>query len=160
MEEEKIIATENNIKMFDVKFLISNEEKIDWEKLSSIRSFTIPEIKLFGNKIAWGIYLFNRELRQEEIDVAARYVKKDSHTFKLFSRNSLSEKFISENKNNLNWLEILENSKLSEEFIFANIEHWQEYNLDDVRSAISSNRYVNTESSDYKRLSLYLKLKD
>jgi hypothetical protein len=154
---EKIVPTKENIKMFDVKYLIVNEDKIDWEKLSTLRTFTIPEIKLFGRKIAWALYLLNHEMSQEEIDVAAKYVSYG--TFELFSLNNLSEKFISENQKKLNWLNILKNSNLKENFIFDNISYWEDYSLLEIRNSISSNKYINLERSEYKSLSLYLKLK-
>jgi hypothetical protein len=156
--EKKITPTKENIKMFDIKFLIVNENSIDWEKLSSLRTFSIPEIKLFGNKIAWAIYLLNHEMNQNEINIAAKYVSEG--TFELFSLNNLSEEFILKNKSKLNWLNILKYSKITENFIFENIVHWETYSLSEIRDSVTSNRYINLERSDYKSLSLYLKLKN
>jgi glutamyl/glutaminyl-tRNA synthetase len=159
---EMIIPTRENIKMFDVKFLIENEENIDWEKLSSIkeRYFSVPEIKMFGSKIAWHVYIFNHKMDQVEIDIAEKYFSDNLHIYDLLSEQNLSESFIRKNASKLNWLKVLNHSQLSSDFIFDMSDHWNLKNEESIRDVILSNDYINVNLDEYQKLALYLKLKE
>jgi hypothetical protein len=161
MNNEKFIPNRSNIKTFDVKFLITHEEQIDWEKLSAIkeRSFSIPEIKLFGKRIAWNIYIINHQLKDNELEFASKYF--NSKNFEVISFfNNLPESFIKEHAEELDWLKILNRSKLSQDFIFEMSNHWSKLDSELVTAAIVNNPSINLESNKYEKLALYLKLKD
>jgi hypothetical protein len=160
MSDEKIIPNKDNIRLFDdVKFLIENEDMIDWEHFSTIkeRSLSIPEIKLFGKKIPWTIYVYNHEMNEDEISVAEKYFK-DTHTFKILCRQQLSETFVKKHADKLFWPDLLENSSLSEDFIFDMIEHWSKYKIEEIKKAIVKSKYINVNFYGYEKLLLYLKL--
>jgi len=161
MKDEKFVPTKDNIKQFDVKFLIINEEYIDWEKLSSIkeREFSVAEIKLFGNKIAWHIYAYNHVLNQKQLNMAEKYFKNDN-IYEILSNQELSEKFLRKNAEKVNWQKVFSNSKLSEDFIFEMINYWIIENQYSIKQALLNNDSFNVNSSNYEKLALYLKLKD
>lgn len=161
MKDEKFIPTRNSIKQFDVKFLIKNEEYIDWEKLSSIkeRTFSVPEIKMFGNRIAWHVYAFNHTFDEKQLLVAEKYFKNDN-IYDILSEQKLPEDFLRRNADKVNWKKVLMNSDLSEDFIFEMIDHWIVENQYAVKQALLDNENINVNSDRYQRLALYLKLKD
>jgi hypothetical protein len=161
MNNEKFIPNKENIKMFDVKFLIKNEDTIDWEKLSAIkeRSFSIAEIKMFGKRIAWNIYIINHQLREEELKVASKYFNdKNFEVISFF--NNLPEHFIREYAAKLDWLKILNRSKMSQDFILEMSNYWSNLDSELVAAAIVNNSSINLRSERYDKLALYLKLKE
>jgi len=160
MNNEKFIPNKSNIKTFDVKFLITYEEQIDWEKLSAIkeRSFSIPEIKLFGKRIAWSIYMFNHDMAEEELMTAAKYFKtKNFEAISLFS--IVTDAFIRKYADRLVWLSVLNNSKISDDTIFELSQYWQDLDQEMVMAAIINNPNIDLSSKKYERIALYLKLK-
>lgn len=162
MREERFIPTRENIKKFNVKFLIENEEQIDWEKLSLMkeRTFSVPEIKMFGRKIEWHVYLFNHILDEEQLAVAEKYFKDNANIYHILSDQPLSEEFLRRNADKVNWKKVLSNSELSEDFIFEMIDHWIVENQYAIKQSLLENKFMNFNSDKYEKLSLYLKLKD
>jgi hypothetical protein len=155
------IANKENYKRFDVKFLISNEDNIDWEKLSAVkeRNFSVPEIKMFGKKISWNVYIINHQMEEKSLMAAAKYLT--DYNFELLSMfSNLPEEFIREYAKKLDWYSIFSNSKLDEDFIFEMGEHWS--NLDEykIKAAFINNSSINLDSKKYEKLALYLKLKE
>lgn len=160
MAEKIVNPTKENIKMFDVKFLIENEDNINWEQLSAIkeRSFSIPEIKMFGKRISWIMYIYNHDMTQEEINVAEKYFK-EPHIYKVISEKNLTEDFIFNNKDKLYWPSILRYSDLSEKFIFDTLEYWNKYDMVEIKKSIKDNIFIDLDSKEFNRLVLFLKLK-
>lgn len=162
MKDERFTPTRENIKQFNVKFLIENEDNIDWEKLSFMRerSFSVPEIKMFGKKIDWHIYLFNHTLDDDQLAVAEKYFKDNHHLYSILSDQPLPEDFLRRNADKVNWKKVFANSELSEDFIFEMIDYWIVENQYAIKQALLENKYMNVNSDEYEKLSLYLKLKD
>jgi len=161
MKDEKFVPTKDNIKQFDVKFLIENEEYIDWEKLSSVkeRTFSVPEIKMFGNRIAWHVYAFNHTFDENQLLAAEKYFKNEN-IYDILSEQNLPEDFLRRNPDRVNWKKVLMNSELSEDFIFEMIDYWITENQYAIKQALIDNENININSNRYERLALYLKLKD
>ncbi len=160
-EGRLIVPTKENIRQFDFKFLIANEDIVDWGKLSSFRErrFSFQEIKLFGRSIAWNVYMINHDMSDEELSLAAKYfTEANFQTISLFS--SIPDQFIREHANKLNWLLVLNNARVSEDTIFEMSQNWQSLDQEMVTAAILNNPNINLSTKKYERLALYLKLKD
>ena len=156
-----IVPTRETLGNFDFKFLIANEDSVDWGKLCSFRErrFSAQEIKLFGRSIAWNVYMINHEMSEDEIMLASRYFnERNFQAISLFTR--LPDSFIREHAKKLQWLSVLNNSRISEDMIFELSQHWQSLDQDMVAAAIVNNQSIDLKSKRYERLALYLKLKD
>jgi hypothetical protein len=156
-----IVPTRDTLGKFDFKFLIANEDSVDWGKLCSFKEkrFTLQEIRLFGRSIAWNVYMINHELSEDELMLAAKYFnERNFQAISLFSR--LPDAFIREHAAKLSWLSLLNNSKISEDTLFEMSQHWQSLDQDMVAAAIVNNTNIDLKSKRYERLALYLKLKD
>jgi hypothetical protein len=160
-EGRLIVPTKETLRQFDFKFLIANEENVDWGKLSSFRerSFSAQEIRLFGRSIAWNVYMINHDMSDEELMLAARYfTEANFQAISLFS--SIPDQFIRQHANKLNWLLVLNNARVSEDTVFEMSQHWQSLDQGMVAAAIVNNPNINLSAKKYERLALYLKLKD
>jgi hypothetical protein len=160
-EGRLIVPTKETLRQFDFKFLIANEENVDWGKLSSFkeRHFSTQEIRLFGRSIAWSTYIINHEMSDEELMLAARYFNESNfQAISLF--RSIPDQFIREHAAKLNWLLVLNNARVSEDTVFEMAQHWQSLDQGMVAAAIVNNPNINLSAKKYERLALYLKLKD
>jgi hypothetical protein len=156
---------ENNLKTnspekYDTKFLIENEDKLDWEEISaSKRRFSPAEIKLFGLSIKWSLYLYRHIMNQEEIRAAVKYLSPSKFLI-LITTQKLSESFMRNFKEKLNWGLVFLHQEFSENFIFEMIDLWKKENIEDLKHRLKSNNNINLNSGKYNNLLLYFKLKD
>jgi hypothetical protein len=159
MEEIKNLHPSNPEK-YDTKFLIENEDNLDWEEISaSKRRFSPAEIKLFGLSIKWNIYLFNHEMSENEIRAAVKYLSFSK--FKLMiSSQKLSESFMKDFKEKMDWSSVFYYQDFSEDFILEMIDLWKDIDLEELRFNITANKRIDIKSGRYDTLLLYLKLMD
>jgi hypothetical protein len=153
------IATVDNLKFFNTKFLIEYEDKVDWEALSYLRKFSATEMKLFGNSIKWNIYIINHQMSEEEIIVSLKYLTTDKIE-RLVIYQDLSESFMRKYRDVLTWRLVLSRQYFTEEFLFEMFDYWKSYDIEFVQSLLLSNSSIDLNSGNYNKLLLYLKLKD
>jgi hypothetical protein len=156
---------ENNLKTsgpekYDTKFLIENEDKLDWEEISaSKRRFSPAEIKLFGLSIKWNIYLYHHDMSEEEIRTAVKYLS-PSKFRNLLSTQKVSESIMRDFKEKLHWGSVFLYQEFSENFIFEMMDSWKGENIEDLKNSLKANDSINLNSGSYNNLLLYFKLKD
>jgi len=151
----------DNESIFSTEFLIINEDSIDWQTISrfSNRSFSLPEIRMFRNKINWTTYLLTHYMERDiDIEKAAKYFSEND--FKLLSRQKLSKEIISLFADRLCWKSLIESAIDDEDFLFEKIEHWKNISVNELTSIIDRNPMIDLKNSNFNKLSLYLKLKD
>lgn len=144
----------------NTKYLIINEDNIDWVKLSSDpnRYFSLAEVRIFRKRINWFVYLTNHpDVYEDNLRIASKFF--DGHVWKYLSDNyKLSEGFIEDYVDNLNWIGLFKNSPMSAEFIMKYKEKWEHFNFSLILKNINNNIFIDTTSDDFSELMLLLNL--
>ena len=146
---------------YSTEYLIIHEDEIDWLDLSQNknRSFSLPEIRMFRNKIHWNIYCFEHRMNYPELLIASKYF--DRTTYKILSiYHNIPEQFIELHLDEIFWDDLIANSALDEEFLFKHSEYWMNTPIQILQERFLKNTKIDLHSGDYDRLVLYLKLKN
>lgn len=109
------------------EYLITNEDSLDWEAISSNKSIILSnlDIKLFGKNINWKTYLINHSnhITTDILESANKYFTLDIYKY-LSSFGIATEEFILNHREKFDFRDIIENCAMSEDGLIDTQDMW------------------------------------
>lgn len=143
----------------DIKYLIENEETIDWKKLSLDKdtSFSALEARLFKDRICWSEYIV---IHKDKVTMEILEICKDKifpttlTVFLLLYFDEFAEDFIMKYPENVDFEFILKykTEMLSEDALLATKNYWEK--IPDIKEILANFLDTIPERPDYSRLRL------
>jgi hypothetical protein len=104
-------------KQLDINFIRRFKDKINWNTLCETQNPTAEFLEEFAQYVDWNCILSIHKLNEDIINKHYKIIT-HKHKYSLYEHQTLSEEFLRDHIDDLEWGAVSQYQKLSEEFIF------------------------------------------